>query len=654
MLLLVKAWLEKKDRGRWLMVIDNADDMQLFFGAPADFSSGNASTGPHHAGNLERYIPECAHGSFLITTRNKQAGLRLAKGNIPIAVRELNDTESEKLLRAKIKENPTSDELSTLSSRLERLPLTLVQAAAFIEANSITVGEYLRRLDKSDQDLVDLLSEEFETDGRDSETPRAVAETWILSFEQIQQQNPFAGELLSLMSLLDRQAIPLEFLLRYSQQQGQEAKGRGKLKKALRSLKALSFVNQKQGQEARGDPQLTKALGVLKAFSFVVEEKNQSFDMHRLVQLVTRKWLAKKSRMRHFAGQALLAVSHCYPFGWYENWALCSAYLAHAYAVLGSEGTGSKQEKVAKATLQHCVAGLFAERGQWKDAERFQLEALKLHKEVLGSEHPSTLMSMNHLASIYTKQGRLEEGEKLVIQVVKSRRTKLGADHPDTLQGITNLGITYRNQGRWEEAEQLARQVMETSTTKLGANHRETLASMHSLAIIYTKRGRLVEAEKLMVQVMETSKTKLGADHLDTLASLQGLANIYARQGRLEETEKLLVQVVESHKTKLGANHPDTLFSMSDLASTYTEQGRWVEAEKLGVQVMETRKTKLGLNHPDTLTSMNGLAITWKGQGRHTDALALMEECAQAQQRVLGAKHPDTLSSLAAVAEWRS
>jgi hypothetical protein len=28
---IVKNWLENKDHGRWLMVIDNADDMQMFF-----------------------------------------------------------------------------------------------------------------------------------------------------------------------------------------------------------------------------------------------------------------------------------------------------------------------------------------------------------------------------------------------------------------------------------------------------------------------------------------------------------------------------------------------------------------------------------------------------------------------------------------------
>jgi hypothetical protein len=292
---------------------------------------------------------------------------------------------------------------------------------AFIQEKTITICDYLRLLDKSDHQLVDLLSEEFETEGRDSETPRAVAETWILSFEQIQRQNAFAGELLSLMSLFDRHAIPLDFLSRYSKQQ--------------------------QDQEARGEMHLTKALGVLKAFSFVVEEKDHGLDMHRLVQLVTRRWLVKNGRMRHFAGQALLVVSHYYPFGQYENWAVCSAYLAHAYAVLGGEGTGSRDEMVGKATLLHSVAGFFNYRGQWKEAERFQLEAVALGEEVLGSEYPNTLTSMANLAWTYRNQGRWVEAEKLEVQVMETFTAKLGADHPDTLTSIANCWNVSPNPG---------------------------------------------------------------------------------------------------------------------------------------------------------------------------------------------------------------
>jgi hypothetical protein len=214
---LVKRWLERKDCGRWLMVVDNADDTQLFFGQQGGSESGSA---PSHEGNLGRYLPECSHGAILVTTRNKQTGLKLTKVKHPIEVGRMDEVETAQLLRARLDGVDTaSGESSALSSRLEHLPLALVQAAAFIQENSITIGQYLRLLDKSEQNVIDLFSEEFEADGRDLETPRAVAETWILSFEQIQRQNVFAGELLSLMSLFDRQAVPSEFLSHYGKQQ---------------------------------------------------------------------------------------------------------------------------------------------------------------------------------------------------------------------------------------------------------------------------------------------------------------------------------------------------------------------------------------------------------------------------------------------------
>ncbi|KAK3362515.1 hypothetical protein B0T25DRAFT_512714 [Lasiosphaeria hispida] len=144
MLILVKKWLEGKDCDRWLMVIDNADDTQVFFGQPAEPINTNTSCPD---GSVGRYLPECAHGTILTTTRNKQTDLRLTQGKVPIEIGKMDEDESGQLLRISLNE----------------------------------------LLDKSNQNFVDLPSQEFETTRRHSGTPCAVAETWILSFEQIQQ-----------------------------------------------------------------------------------------------------------------------------------------------------------------------------------------------------------------------------------------------------------------------------------------------------------------------------------------------------------------------------------------------------------------------------------------------------------------------------------
>ena len=491
---LVKRWLERKGQGSWLMVLDNADDAHLFFPTSQESQMAD-SLGQNEY--FEQYIPECAHGSILVTTRNKQAGSKLAKGQLPVEVGKMNNKGSDQLLRTKLEEGDLdSSNLSTLSSRLEHLPLALVQAAAFIQENTVAISNYLQLLDESDQNLVDLLSEEFETAGRDSKTPRALAETWILSFEQIQRQNPFSGRLLSLISFFDRQAIPEEFLAYYSQQ---------------------------NNEKSSVGIQLQKALGVLKAFSFVTIGKDQSLDMHRLVQLVMRKWLARHNAISHFAGQALLTVSYCFPFGDFENWTTCSQYLPHVYAVLKQEGVGSNEEKVAKAGLLYCAAGYFYYQGQWDDSERFAFEAVELRGDVLGADHPDTLASKGNLALTYQNQGQWEEAEKLEVQVIETSKTKLGADHPDTLASMANLASTYYYQDRWPEAEELQVKALEICTRVLGSRHPDTLVGMHNLAVIWRDSGRHGDALGMMQACLDLRQQILGAGHHYTLSTLSTL-----------------------------------------------------------------------------------------------------------------------------------
>lgn len=183
-----------------MIIIDNADDMQMFVPQTEDTTKDRS---------LGQFIPDCANGTVLITTRNMQVGSRLTKGKHPIEVGKMDEHESTQLLRRGLQYgDETLMDLLQLSSRLEFLPLALVQAAAFIRENCIPVSEYLELLNGSENDVVELLSEEFEVGGRDSDTPRPVAQTWMLSFQQIKRRYPFAGEVLSLMSWFDRQAIP--------------------------------------------------------------------------------------------------------------------------------------------------------------------------------------------------------------------------------------------------------------------------------------------------------------------------------------------------------------------------------------------------------------------------------------------------------------
>ncbi|MCJ1265678.1 hypothetical protein MMC22_005558 [Lobaria immixta] len=503
---LVKAWLERKDQRPWLMIIDSADDTNIFFnsGEAVPQKLDDPDRFPLE-GTLGCYIPQCSHGAILVTTRNKQTGIKLTKGRGVIEVGGMDQAESSQLIH-KILESDDLDpnHISILTSRLENLPLALTQATAFIQENILTITKYLELLDQGDNSLIELLSQSFEAEGRDWSIPNAVTATWIISFKQIKEQYPYASDLLSLMSFFDRQEIPKIFLSHYIEQGSYQ-----------------EVYQQEQKGQANRLLELEKALGILKAFSFVLEGKeDENLSVHRLIQLVMRKWLMTEGRFGEWAGKALLTVSDIYPFGRYESRRICGDYLPHAYAVLSYEGLLSTSEVVAKAGLLHCTAGFMHIQGQWDKAEELLLQAVGMRKTVFGSEHPSSLNSMAGLASTYRNQGRWDEAEKLEVQVMETRLKVLKAEHPATLTSMANLASTYRNQGRWDEAEKLEVQVMETSLKVLKAEHPDTLTSMANLAYTYHSQNRHHEAIELMKKVIDLRTKSVGPNHPDTLDSI--------------------------------------------------------------------------------------------------------------------------------------
>jgi len=634
---LVKNWLQGNNCHSWLLILDNADDYEMFFSPPKAKANTPHSTPLGPDGRLGGYIPECSHGSILVTTRNKQAAVRLTRNGGLIEVEKMTPTEASQLVMKKLEDDGLDcSQVALLISRLENLPLALAQAAAFIRENTMSVEKYLQQLDKGDDHLTKLLSQPFEEVGRDSEIPNTVIATWILSFNQIRKQCSLASDMLSLMSYFDRQRIPKTFL-----QQRRDLGG--------------NDPNDWQQSKAIANIEQEKAVGVLKAFSFITAgTKDKTLNMHRLVQLATRKWLIAEKIAKVWAEEALLILSDLYPYGSHENRGVCDEYLPHAYTVLGCRLPLSANTAVARASLLHRISGLMLGQGQWKKAEELLVEAADLRKKELGAEHPFTLASITNLALTLWNQGRWKEAEELEVQVKETSLRVLGAEHPDTLRSMGNLASTYRNQGRWKEAEELEVQVKETCLRVLGAEHPSTLTSTANLASTYRNQGRWKEAEELDVQVKETSLRVLGAEHPDTLISMANLASTYRNQGRWKEAEELDVQVKETSLRVLGAEHPDTLTSMANLASTYRGQRRWKEAEELEVQVIETRKRVLGAEHPSTLISMNNLAFTLKGQGRNHEAISLMEKCVHMQRRILGPYHPNIGSSIEALNNWRT
>ena len=72
----VSDLLSEDTNGCWLMVLDNADDSNVFFGVQSDYTlAGSTCPAP-----IIVYLPRSSNGFILVTTQDERVGRRIANG----------------------------------------------------------------------------------------------------------------------------------------------------------------------------------------------------------------------------------------------------------------------------------------------------------------------------------------------------------------------------------------------------------------------------------------------------------------------------------------------------------------------------------------------------------------------------------------------
>jgi hypothetical protein len=150
----------------------------------------------------------------VFTTRDKKAAVKLAAGDV-VEVPELDEDAAAELLQNSLinKSLPgKQQDAIVLVRELTCLPLALVQAAAYINENTIKLKDYLSLLNEQEGDMIELLSEDFEDDWRYQSIKNPVAITWLISFERIRRRDPLAADCLSFMACVDQKDISQSLL----------------------------------------------------------------------------------------------------------------------------------------------------------------------------------------------------------------------------------------------------------------------------------------------------------------------------------------------------------------------------------------------------------------------------------------------------------
>ncbi|KNG79980.1 kinesin light chain [Aspergillus nomiae NRRL 13137] len=198
---LVRQRLSAKAAGKWLLVIDNADDLDLL-------------RGTYQTEGLLAFLPESDGGLTIFTTRHGAVAQYLTGSDV-VEIGKMTRQETTDLLqKSLVRKNPSdnSESVVNLLTELEYLPLAITQAAAYINTNKSSISEYLRLLKKTEQDAAALISTDFGDKTRYRNSMNAVAKTWTITFNKILECDTLATDLLAFISCIEWRAIPYSIL----------------------------------------------------------------------------------------------------------------------------------------------------------------------------------------------------------------------------------------------------------------------------------------------------------------------------------------------------------------------------------------------------------------------------------------------------------
>ncbi len=590
----VIRWLT--NHRNWLVIFDNVEDAELVKG----------------------FWPPARCGSFLLTSRKQALGFTTQT----LALEQMTQEEGMHLVlhRARLLD-PTAalDSLTPMEEAIAReivsalgaLPLALDQAGAYLEATQCRLSDYLSLFQSSHLRLLD------EREAH-SDHPLSVTRTFALAFEQLEQSNPAAVEMLTVCAFLAPEAIPEAFF----------REGAVHLGAPFETFAADPF-------------QFQQALKALLSYSLLQRNPvTQTVTIHRLVQAVLKGRLS--NAVQHaWAARVLRAVTHLFPAEEMQAdyWQIGGRLLPHALVCLTRSEQRCKDEALCITLMSH-IAFYLCKYARYAEAEVLYGRALRLGEDVLGTEHLLVAEALHGLAHLYFEQGKYEDAEPLFQRALHIRVHELGSEHPLVAYSLHGLAEIYWQQGKYEGAESLYQQALHIRVHELGPEHSQVANSLNDLAKLYFEQGKYEDAEPLFQRALHVWEHALGSEHPRIAELLNNLAILHFKQGKYEEAEPLYQQALRIWENTLGPEHPQLAYSLNNQALFSYQRGKYEEAEPLYLRSIRIWEHALGSEHPQLAYPLNNLAYLYYEQGKYEEAKSLFQRVLCIWERPLGSEHP--------------
>ncbi|KAF2115891.1 hypothetical protein BDV96DRAFT_646065 [Lophiotrema nucula] len=650
----VYEWLSNEQNGQWLIVIDNADERDIFE-TPESSDQQDSKKQKRRKGDgdipaasvlrLTDYLPQSQHGHYVITSRDRETAFRLTGSYTDIIpVSAMDETEAVALLNTRFPSSsqPPIADSKELVRELDYMPLAITQAASYVNKRSprTTVRKYIEELRRGEVEAGLLLGvEHFDLARGSSKRANSIASTWHISYTYIQRTRPTAARLLAHMSLFERSGIP-EDLCKGRYEGNPEWLPPMPVKPIWK--RRPKRHRRKKSEQICVNEEFEEDLLILTSFFLIqTSASGDKFSMHSLVRTTTRTWLLAAGQFKWWQYQYITLIGDKFPWPDSNNLEQCDKLLPHLSTAMRYEPS-DEQPLRAWSGLMFFFVEYLRLRGMYTSAESVGRKTLEIIKNSSGQEHSRTLSCMHQLASTLRHLKQYEASEDLARQVYEARKTTLGPEHADTITSLALLESALWSQGKLEASEDLARQVYEARKTTLGPEHADTITSLDILASALRSQGK-PEAVELWQQSLDLKETAFGTDALPTMLHFLS-ASLTATELKDYAREEAQVRyAVEKRKKWHGVDSAQVQFSMRLLGILLHVQKKYEEAEVVQRALLASKEKVYGKDSVEAFESMTYVADVLADRKKLQEAEELYRKCFEFFERTPGLDHEESL-----------
>ena len=298
----------------------------------------------------------------------------------------------------------------------------------------------------------------------------------------------------------------------------------------------------------------------------------------------------------------------------------------------------------------NALASVYAQKADFKSAEKFYSKALILNKEGVGYSPGEYLFSINGMGNLRKNQGKYLESEQFYLKALAQSIKMYGDTSIKTSTSQNNLAILYDEMNLFDKALKYYTMSFNIVKKQLGTDNLEYATCISNLGFIANEMSDYKKCEAYYLEAAQIRSRK-APQSTKYAESLYNLGGNYNALGLYAKSESLLLQSLEIHKLIGGENSLNYAQGLIGLSNLYDKMGKYSKAlEKIdgALRIMSELFGKKSLQYARAL-DVEGVILN--SLSRYKDSEKSYLECLAIRKEILGEQHTNYGSTLMSIAE---